>query len=754
MLARYEGRPFIIMRLLKGGTLREQIGKPGFDLSALIRGLEEIGDALAAAHARHIIHRDIKPGNILYDEHGSAFLSDFGIAKVLDSATQLTGSGFIGTPAYMSPEQFIGQSIDGRSDQYALAVVVFEALTGSLPFQGNTAQMMYKHINAPPPAIDLDEHPIPSSFNPVLQKSLAKNPADRYARILDFTTALRIALRQDPTAAALPLAIGVGLVPTPQKPITAPTQIDTPPEEKKTDLLQQDYREGLEAMSRSQWTAALTAFNRVLDSDPNYGNAAEFKQQAEVNLSQAAINTPAVEEIMAVDPGPEKDGHGLAAAAAVGLAAAGAAALTPDLDETSVDLPAEPAGGELARSELVKPVKPVEAPFVAAAEDDLEKTSLDLPPGAMAAAGAVAIGAAAQDDLEKTSLDLPSGAFDAGTAAPYDLDKTSVDLPTGAVAAASAAAAGASTGSAADLDKTSLDLPPGAFAAAGAAAGAAAVPPPASAGPARSEPVETQKKKSGLPIWAIAAGIIILLLLCGGGAYAAVNMFGSTNGGDGNVAGDSSGSSGGVIAASAGQGNPEPVAAVAATATELPDTAVPEPTEEPLTEPTQEPSPEPEIIVEDTEVPPTPTDEPTETPAPETPLVRVSVSSANLRGGPGVLYRVLKPVFENDQMELVAKNRDASWFLVLLEDGTLGWLSSTVVAFVNDAGPDKVEVAATIPVAPTLTPVPPTNTPLPRPTLPPPPPTEPSGGGSGGGGGGGGDDGGSKPPPVYTAEPP
>ena len=134
-----EGRPVIIMRLLSGGTLRDQTAKQGFDLAALMKSLEQIGDALASAHARQIIHRDIKPGNILFDENGSAFLSDFGIAKVLDSATQLTGSGFIGTPAYMSPEQFIGQTIDGRSDQYSLAIVVYEALTGDLPFKGNTA---------------------------------------------------------------------------------------------------------------------------------------------------------------------------------------------------------------------------------------------------------------------------------------------------------------------------------------------------------------------------------------------------------------------------------------------------------------------------------------------------------------------------------------------------------------------------------------------------------------------------------------
>ena len=670
-----EGRPFIIMRLLKGGTLREQIGKQGFNLAALVKGLEEIGDALAAAHARHIIHRDIKPGNILFDENGAAFLSDFGIAKVLDSATQLTGSGFIGTPAYMSPEQFIGQEIDGRCDQYALAVVVYEALTGSLPFQGNTAQMMYKHINAAPPEIDLEQHPIPSSVNPVLQKALAKDPNNRYARIMDFTTALRIAVRQDPAASALPLAAGVGLVPTPQKPITAPTQLDTPPEQ-KSDLLQQDYREGLEAMSRSQWAVALAAFDRVLQAEPDYGNAAEFKLQAEANLSQAGPVVPLVQDPTIGDPIP-------------------AVTAEPDLEETSLDLP---AAAVLA------------AAGVAAVAPDLAKTSLDLP-------------AAIETPAVETTA----------TAATADLDKTSLDLPTGAVAAAGAGAVAA----AADLDRTSLDLPP-------AAAMPPAAPPPVGAATPSAASAQAPEKKRGIPLWAMVGVVILLLLLCGGGAYAAVNIFG---GADDTVVAEPP--AGGVIAASAGQGNVEPVSETVAT--EVVDTAEPEPTKKPLPEPTEEPSPEPLVVVEDTAEPPTstPTDEPTETPEPQAPKVRVSVASANLRRGPGVVYRVLQPVFEDDTATMVAKNRDGSWFLVQLEDGTLGWLSAVVVDLVDGAGADQVQVAATIPVAPTNTPVPPTLTPLPLPTEP--PPTDDSGGG---GGGGGNDGGGSKPPPVYTAEPP
>jgi hypothetical protein len=385
-----EGRPFIIMRLLNGGTLREQTGKSGFDLAALVQALEQIGDALTAAHARQIVHRDIKPGNILFDENGAAFLSDFGIAKVLDSATQLTGSGFIGTPAYMSPEQFVGQGIDGRSDQYALAIVVYESLTGSLPFKGNTAQMMYKHINAEPPVINLDEHPIPDGLNPVLQKALSKDPNDRYARIKDFVTAMKVAVRENPAAAAtlLPLAAAGALLSTPQKPSTAPTALDTPAEQ-MTEQLQKDYRDGLEAMSRSEWAAAIAAFDRVLQVAPDYGNAVEFKRQAEVNLGPVTP-TQDVEETGLDDGAP-------AVVAAGALAAASAA----DVEQASLDLPAAAEG-----------VSSVDMTEVEMAEADLDKTSLDLP--VEAAVPLAAAGTAAGAATAETSLDLPSAA----TAAP------------------------------------------------------------------------------------------------------------------------------------------------------------------------------------------------------------------------------------------------------------------------------------------------------------------------------------------------
>ena len=305
-----EGRPFIIMRLLDGGTLRDKIQRGNFNLAELVQAIEQIAGALAAAHARQIVHRDIKPGNILFDNHGSAFLSDFGIAKVLDSSTHLTGSGFIGTPAYMSPEQFTGQEIDGRSDQYSLAVVVYEALKGDLPFEGTTAQMMYQHINVVPPDIDLETHPIPPGLNPILLKSLSKNPADRYARVKDFATAMAIAIRMDPATSSVLLPVMVGAPPPGrQRPSTAPTELDTAAEE--MDTVGNDYRDGLEALALGEWAAALAAFERVLSVDPNYGNAAGFSRQAQTGLeratAQAEVEKTSIEktEIEIVPPTKE-----------------------------------------------------------------------------------------------------------------------------------------------------------------------------------------------------------------------------------------------------------------------------------------------------------------------------------------------------------------------------------------------------------------------------------------------------------------
>jgi|GEM_PF-1363017 len=181
-----EGVLYIVMRYLPSGTVEDRIhdSKLGMPLKDVVPIFTQVCSALDYAHDRGIIHRDLKPGNILLDTQGNAFLSDFGIAKNLieSSTTNLTGTGsVVGTPNYMSPEQGLGEPLDRRSDVYAMGVILFEMLTGRIPFMADTPMaVMLKHINEPVPN--------PRHFNPgiaaavenVIYRALAKNQADRF----------------------------------------------------------------------------------------------------------------------------------------------------------------------------------------------------------------------------------------------------------------------------------------------------------------------------------------------------------------------------------------------------------------------------------------------------------------------------------------------------------------------------------------------------------------------------------------------
>ncbi|MEA3327967.1 MAG: serine/threonine-protein kinase, partial [Chloroflexota bacterium] len=152
----HEEQPYMVNRYMRGGSLLERITEQGaqpLDVSLAI--VSRICSALSAAHKRGIVHRDLKPANILFDDSGQAFIADFGIAKLAQSTSTLTGNTLVGTPAYMSPEQFSGEyKVDGRSDQYSLAIVLFEMLSGELPFKGDTtAKLMKSHLMDDPPSL-------------------------------------------------------------------------------------------------------------------------------------------------------------------------------------------------------------------------------------------------------------------------------------------------------------------------------------------------------------------------------------------------------------------------------------------------------------------------------------------------------------------------------------------------------------------------------------------------------------------------
>ena len=189
----HEGAPYLVMAYLPGGTLKDRPAKP-IPWQEAVKLVLPLGRALQEAHRANILHRDVKPANVLITSGGEPVLCDFGIAKILDleEGSTLTGAGVgIGTPEYMSPEQGMGREVDGRTDQYALGVVLFELITGKKPYTADTPMaVLFKHVSDPLPRPGQFIPGLPEAVEQVLFKALAKQPGERYADMGALVTAL------------------------------------------------------------------------------------------------------------------------------------------------------------------------------------------------------------------------------------------------------------------------------------------------------------------------------------------------------------------------------------------------------------------------------------------------------------------------------------------------------------------------------------------------------------------------------------
>jgi serine/threonine-protein kinase len=179
---------YLAMELLRGGSLADRIARGALPIPQIAAILTEIAPALDYAHQKGIIHRDLKPNNILFDEAGNLFITDFGIIKLQGADQSLTREGaVIGTPAYISPEQWEGVEIDRRADIYALGITTYQMLTGRLPFEGDTLyQLMQAHLHQPPPPLSAYRAGVPASIQAVMNKVLAKRREDRYFTTSEF----------------------------------------------------------------------------------------------------------------------------------------------------------------------------------------------------------------------------------------------------------------------------------------------------------------------------------------------------------------------------------------------------------------------------------------------------------------------------------------------------------------------------------------------------------------------------------------
>jgi tRNA A-37 threonylcarbamoyl transferase component Bud32 len=195
----HEGRPFIVMEFFSGGSLEDRLKDGAVDAGLAISWLEEAAMAFDAAHATGIVHRDVKPANLLLDGEDNVHVADFGIASAagMDSLTK-TGT-VLGTVGYLAPEQALGERVTPASDRYALAVVAYELLTGSRPFENETPTAeAAAHVHAPVPSIS--QHGLPRELDPVFERALAKDPESRFPSCAEFVAEIRDALSRSAPA--------------------------------------------------------------------------------------------------------------------------------------------------------------------------------------------------------------------------------------------------------------------------------------------------------------------------------------------------------------------------------------------------------------------------------------------------------------------------------------------------------------------------------------------------------------------------
>ncbi|MBC7877407.1 MAG: serine/threonine protein kinase [Anaerolineales bacterium] len=224
-----EGISYFVMRYLEAGTLKDKMeaGRP-LPLKQIDRIFTQLTDALSYAHSQGVIHRDLKPANALIDSQGNLFLTDFGIAKILASASpRLTQTDAImGTPAYISPEQAQALTVDQRSDIYSLGIILYEMVTGRVPFVADTPlAVILKHVSDPMPLPSTVKADIPESIERVILKALAKNPDDRFANMAEFVDAWKNALDGSPSSVS---HISTSPVQTQLKPASVSTTVPKP----------------------------------------------------------------------------------------------------------------------------------------------------------------------------------------------------------------------------------------------------------------------------------------------------------------------------------------------------------------------------------------------------------------------------------------------------------------------------------------------------------------------------------------------
>jgi tRNA A-37 threonylcarbamoyl transferase component Bud32 len=199
----FEGHQYIVFEHVSGETLKDLVARAGpLPTERALALAHQIARALAFAHEMGIVHRDVKPHNVLIDPDGSAKVTDFGIARTLDIEDELTETGTVlGTSDYIAPEQASGESVDERSDQYSLGIVLYELLTGELPYTGtNVMAVAMRHLRDPVPSVRAKRPDVSPRVDAIVARAMAKRPRDRFPSMEALTAALEASLAAEPKA--------------------------------------------------------------------------------------------------------------------------------------------------------------------------------------------------------------------------------------------------------------------------------------------------------------------------------------------------------------------------------------------------------------------------------------------------------------------------------------------------------------------------------------------------------------------------
>jgi tetratricopeptide (TPR) repeat protein len=248
---------YLVMEYVEGQDLREALNYEGrFPWRDALEIIDQLAAALEHAHLHGVVHRDIKPQNMMLDESGLLKVLDFGIARV-PTLPSLTQSGFIGSPYYVSPEQAMGEEVDTRADIYSSGIVLYELLSGNIPFDAKSPwSIISQHIANDPPPIELDNDEVPEGVHRLLDKMIAKRAEDRF---------------QTPTALRRAIAAVLAGQPIPES--TLETQPIEPID--RSGMAESLYQRALEAINTEEWARAVDLLNQALKFNPDHAEASE-----------------------------------------------------------------------------------------------------------------------------------------------------------------------------------------------------------------------------------------------------------------------------------------------------------------------------------------------------------------------------------------------------------------------------------------------------------------------------------------------